>query len=165
MDINSLIGSFGFKENLGSDIVFWILFIILSFVFSLAIGKKRILVTIVGIYASFVVVSFIPKSFITDPFNRAILFVALLVAFVVMFGKIINASLIGSSPSYFIKSTIGSATLLGLFLVIIFGWLPGKELSNIVTPSTKVYFTDEIYRFLWTVAPLVFLGVVRKKID
>jgi hypothetical protein len=165
MNISNFISSLGFKGNIGSDIVFWILFLVISFVFSLAIGKKRILVTIVGIYASFVVVSFIPKGFIEDPINKAIIFIGLLVAFVVMFGKIINARLIGSGPSFFIKSTIGSATLIGLFLVVTIGWIPSKELSGFMTPNTKKFFTDELYRFLWAIAPLVYLGVVRKKID
>jgi hypothetical protein len=165
MDINNLVSNLGLKGTLGSDVVFLILFLLVSFVLSVVLGRQKILVAMLGVYASYVAVLFIPKSFVTDANTKMLLFVALVVAFIMFFGKIIRASLSGSGTNYIIKSIVGSAVIIGLILTIIFSWVPAKELANFVTPTTKIYFTEDIYKFLWAIAPLVYLAVVRKKID
>lgn len=165
MDINNLISSLGFKGSLGSDVVFLILFLLVSFALSVGLGKQKILVAMLGVYASYVAVLFIPKSFVSETNTKVLLFVALVVAFIIFFGRIIRASLSGSGTNYIVKSTVGSAIILGLILVIIFNWMAAKELANFVTPATKKYFTEDLYKFLWAIAPLVYLAVVRKRID
>jgi hypothetical protein len=165
MDINSLVSSLGLKGTLGSDVVFLILFLLLSFVLSVGLGRQKILVAMLGVYASYVAVSFIPKNFVSEQNTRILIFVALVVAFIIFFGRIIRASLSGSGAHYLIKSIIGSAIIIGLVLVIIFSWMGTKELASFVTPATKKYFTEDLYKFLWAIAPLVYLAVVRKKID
>jgi len=165
MEINNLTSSLGLKGSLGSDVVFLILFLLISFALSVGLGRQKILVAMLGVYASYVAVSFIPKNFISDANTKILLFVALVVAFIIFFGRIIRASLSGSGASYIVKSTVGSAIILGLMLVIISNWMVAKELANFVTPATKKYFTEDLYKFLWAVAPLVYLAVVRKRID
>lgn len=165
MNLNNLIANLGVKGTAAGDVTFLILFLLVSFVLSVALGRHRILVTMLGIYASYVIVFLVPETFVDDPNTKAILLLALIVAFVVMFGRIIRANLSGSGTAYLVKSTIGAAVILGLFLSVVFSWLPAKELTQFATPTTKKFFTEDLYRFFWALAPLVYLGVVRKRID
>lgn len=165
MDINSLISSIGFKGNIGSDIIFLILFILASFVISFALGKHKILVALLGVYASYAVVSMAKFDFVNEANTKALLFLAILVAFVIFFSRLIRASISGIGPVFITKLVIGSAIIVGLSLSIIFSWFPAKDLGGFSTPVTREFFTGDFYRFLWTIAPLVYLAVIRKKID
>ena len=95
MDINSLISSIGFKGNIGSDIVFLILFLLVSFVISFALGKHKILVALLGVYASYAVVSMAKFDFLKEANTKALFFLAILVAFVIFFSRLIRASISG----------------------------------------------------------------------
>ena len=89
MEINNLVSSLGLKGNVGSDVVFLILFLLVSFVLSVGLGRQKILVAMLGVYASYVAVSFIPKSYASEANTKILLFAALVVAFIMFFGKII----------------------------------------------------------------------------
>ena len=165
MNLNNLLGSIGIKSNLAGDVSFLILFVLISFVISFVLGKHRILVSLLGVYAAYAVVSLANFDFVRDPQTKSLFFLAILIGFVMMFSRIIRGSVSGHGPVFYAKLTIGTAIVIGLSLSIILVWYPAKDLANVVTPSVKMYFTDSLYRFLWAIAPLVYLGIVRKRID
>jgi hypothetical protein len=165
MDINSLVNSIGFKGNVGSDIVFLIIFILASFGISFALGKHKILVALLGVYASYAVVSMAKFDFLKEGNAKALLFLVVLASFVIFFSRLIRTSISGIGPVLITKLVIGSAIVVGLSLSIIFNWFPAKDLGEFSTPATREFFTGDFYKFLWAIAPLVYLAVIRKKID
>ena len=165
MNINNLISNLGFKGNLAGDVSFLVLFLLVSFVVSFALGKHRILVSLVGVYAAYAVVALASFDFLKEPSMKALVFLAVLIGFVVFFSRIIRGSVSGHGPMFMVKLTIGTAVVIGLSLSIILSWYTPKELANIITPGTRKFFTGDFYQFLWGIAPLVYLGIVRKRID
>jgi len=165
MNLNNLLGSFGIKSNLAGDISFLIIFLLVSFVVSFALGKHRILVSLLGVYAAYAVVSFASFEFLEEPSTRVLVFLAILIGFVLFFSKIIRGSVSGHGPMLMVKLVLGTAIVIGLSLSIILNWYTPKELADIITPGTRKFFTDDIWRFGWGIAPLVYLGAVRKRID
>ncbi len=165
MNLNNLISNLGIKGNLAGDISFLILFLLTSFVISFALGKHRILVSLIGVYAAYAVVGMTNFSFLKEPNIKAAVFLAVLVGFVIFFSKIIRGNISGHGPMLMAKLTIGTAIVVGLSLSVILSWYTPKELSDIITPNTRKFFTADFYRFLWGIAPLIYLGVVRKRVD
>jgi hypothetical protein len=165
MNLNNLLGSLGIKSNLAGDVSFLILFILVSFVVSFALGKHRLLVALLGAYVAYVVVAFANFEFLKEPNMKALVFLAALIGFVMYFSKIVHSSISGSGPVFMAKMTIGTAVVIGFSLSIILGWYTPKELADVITPGTRKFFTDDLWRFFWAIAPLVYLGVVRKRID
>jgi len=165
MNLNNLVSNLGVKGSLVGDVSFLILFLLVSFVVSFVLGKHRILVSLLGVYAAYAVVSLANFDFTRDPQNKTLFFLAILIGFIVMFSRIIHSSVSGHGPAFIVKMTIGTAIVIGLSLSIILLWYPAKDLANIVTPGAKVYFMDDFYKLLWAIAPLVYLGIVRKRID
>jgi len=98
MNLNNLASSAGFKGNLGSDLTFLILFLLVSFVLSFIMGKHRILVSLLGIYASFAVISMSNFEFLKDPNLKVVIFLAVIVGFVLTFSRMIHSSVSGSGP-------------------------------------------------------------------
>ena len=165
MNLNNLIGSLGIKSNLAGDVSFLIVFLLVSFVVSFVLGKHRILVSLVGVYAAYAVVNLANFDFLKDPQGKALFFLTILVGFIVMFSRIIRGSVSGHGPTFIAKLTLGAAIVVGLSLSIVINWYPAKDLANIVTPNIRAYFSGDLFRFLWGIAPLVYLGIVRKRID
>ncbi|OGI26050.1 MAG: hypothetical protein A3J76_05600 [Candidatus Moranbacteria bacterium RBG_13_45_13] len=165
MNLNNFISGLGIKSNLAGDVSFLILFLLVSFVVSFALGKHRILVSLLGVYAAYVVISFAKFDFLKEPNMKALAFLAILAGFVIFFSKIIRGSVSGHGPMLMVKLVVGTAIVIGLSLSVILSWYTPKELSDVITPGTRKFFTGDFYQFLWTIAPLVYLGVVRKRID
>ena len=165
MNLNNLLGSIGIKSNLAGDVSFLILFVLISFVISFVLGKHRILVSLLGVYAAYAVVSLANFDFVRDPQTKSLFFLAILIGFVMMFTRIIRGSVSGHGPMFILKMTIGTAIVIGLSLSFVMSWYPAKEFVGIVTPNVRTYFVGDLYKFLWAIAPLVYLGVVRKRID
>jgi len=165
MNLNNLLGNIGIKSNLAGDVSFLILFVLISVVVSFVLGKHRILVSLLGVYAAYVVVNLANFEFVRDPQSKTLFFLTILIGFIVMFSRIIRGSVSGHGPMLIAKLAIGTAIVVGLSLSIILGWYSTKELADVITPGIKSYFTGDLYKFLWGIAPLVYLGVVRKRID
>lgn len=165
MNLNNLLGNIGIKNDLAGDASFLILFLLASFVISFVLGKRRILVSLVGVYAAFTIVNFANFEITREPQGKVLVYLAILVGFVVMFSRIVRGSVSGHGPILAVKLTIGTAVAIGLSLSVILNWYSPKELENIITPGVRTYFTGDFWRFVWSIAPLVYLGVVRKRID
>lgn len=165
MNLNNLVNNFGIKGSLAGDVSFLILFLLVSFVVSFVLGKHRILVSLLGVYAAYAVVNLANFDFVRDPSSKSLFFLAILVGFIILFSKIIRGSVSGYGPTFYAKLTIGTAIVIGLSLSIILNWYTPKELADIITPGTRKFFTDDFWKFLWGIAPLVYLGIVRKRID
>lgn len=165
MNLNNLLGSIGIKSNLAGDVSFLILFLLVSFVVSFLLGRHRILVSLLGVYVSYAVVSLADFDFLKDSQTKTLVFLAILIGFIVGFSRIVRGSVSGSGPGFYAKLMIGTAVVIGLSLSIILSWYSPKELADIVTPNVRTYFSGDFYKFLWAIAPLVYLGVVRRRID
>jgi hypothetical protein len=165
MNLSSLASNAGFKGNLGNDIIFLILFLLVSFIISFVMGKHRLIASLLGVYVAYAVVSLANFDLTKDPGNKALLFLAILIGFIISFSRIIRANVSGHGPALALKLVIGTVIVVGFSISIILSWYPAKDLVAFITPNTRIYFTSDIYRFLWAIAPLVYLGVVRKRMD
>lgn len=165
MNLNNLASSAGFKGNLGNDLTFLILFLLVSFALSFIVGKHRLLASFLGIYVAYAIVSTSNFDFLKDPNSKTIIFLAIIIGFVLIFSRMIHSSVAGSGPALIAKLVIGAAIVIGLSLSIILGWYPEKAFAAFITPTMKTYFTGDLYKFLWAIAPLVYLGIVRKRMS
>jgi hypothetical protein len=165
MNLNNLLGNIGIKSNLAGDVSFLILFVLISVVVSFVLGKHRILVSLLGVYVAYAVVSLANFDFVREPQAKTLFFLMILVGFIVIFSRIIRSSVSGHGPILIVKLAIGTAVVVGLSLSIILNWYSTKELADVITPSVKAWFMGDFYRFAWGISPLVYLGIVRKRID
>lgn len=92
MNLNNLVSNFGIKGSLAGDVSFLILFLLVSFVVSFVLGKHRILVSLLGVYAAYAVVSLANFDFVRNAQTKSLLFLAVLIGFVVMFSRIVRGS-------------------------------------------------------------------------
>jgi hypothetical protein len=110
------------------------------------------------------VISMSNFEFLKDPNLKIILFIALIIGFVLMFSRMIHSSISGSGPVLIAKMALGCAIVIGLALSIILSWYPAKNLIGVITPNAASYFSSDLARFLWAIAPLMYLGIIKKRL-
>ncbi len=164
MNLNNLLGNIGIRSNLAGDVSFLILFLIFSLAVSFVLGKRRILVSLLGVYAAYGIVNLAKFDFLKESSVKTLIFLALLVGFILFFSKIVRGSISGHGPILIVKLFLGTAIVIGFSLSIVLSWQAPKELADIITPGARKFFTEDFWRFFWAIAPLVYLGIV-KRID
>lgn len=151
----------------------WDLIIVLflagmGFLLGLALGKNRIFLMLLGAYISSAILSVIPvKKMFPDFFGKEENFVVMIVLFLVLIGIIY----IIFSKS-FLKSKRGTRSifqiffyglfLVGIVLTMIFSFLPEDLISQFSSLILKIFNTP-LARTIWFIAPLVFIGIFRRK--
>lgn len=167
--MNSLLASANL--NIASWELILMLFLIgAGFLLGLALGKQRIFALLLGGYISFALMSvFSFKKFFPDLFKKEENFVILVVFFLVLIGliyfvlsrSILRSSIKRKNRSIF-QSLILGVFLVGMLISLVFFFLP-KDLLMAFSETTKNVFNTATARFLWMVAPLIFIGIFKGK--
>lgn len=164
----------GFLGGINWSFPTWDLFIYIFFVasiifYGLVLGRDRILVILFSIYISLAVASNLP--YINDTFAKKFgfgpvfvmkLFVFLLfvVGLYLLFSKMGLLSSFSENASLF-HIIIFSVLHVGLLISIVLSFVPQESLG--LSDFTKTLFVADFSKFLWIVAPLVAMFLVRRE--
>ena len=155
----------------------WDLFIIIFFliavvVYGLSLGRERVLVVLTSIYISLAITTNLPfiNSTMSKKFGLGPVFVLqILVFFCCIAGLFFLFSRMGvlagfsGNPSLPIIGLF-SVLQVGLLISIVLSFLPDTAMSNF-SPMIKFAFTSDITHFLWILAPIGALYLLRQKDD
>lgn len=152
----------------------WDLFIYIFFAasiifYGLILGRDRILIILFSIYISLAVASNLP--YINDTFAkkfgfgpvfvmRLFVFAAFMVGLYLLFNKMGLLSTFSENAGIF-HIGIFSVLHVGLMISIILSFVPQEALS--LSDFTKTLFTSDFSKFLWIVAPLAAMFLVRQE--
>lgn len=155
----------------------WDLFILIFFVavalfYGLSLGRDRILVILVSIYMALAVIAnapFLEKFTTSITINEAFAFrvSAFVGIFLVTFFLLSRSGLMktlgaaGRSGSWW-QVILFSFLHVGLLISVTLSFLP-DEVAARLAPITKTIFVSEGGRFVWIVAPILLLALVREE--
>ncbi len=154
----------------------WDLFILIFFVvfvvlFGLTLGRSRILTALLSTYIGWAVVSNLPylTEETSQKFNLGPVFVLKLVVFgavlVISFFFLIRAGILpegGEGVSHLPHIFLFSVFQAGLLISIVLSFLPPST-ANSLAGITRTFFVSDIARFLWILAPIVGMFLVKKE--
>jgi len=157
------------------DIIILIIFVITVFVYSLALGRDRILGILISTYIALAVSFGLPFM---DALQKAIdstgFFAFKVSAFVVVFlftfFLLFQSVLIQSVKVVrggFWQVILFSILLVGLLTSVILSFLP-QEALNHLSEFTKAVFLSDMAKFLWIILPVIalaFLGKSRRRTE
>lgn len=155
----------------------WDLFILIFFaafvvLFGLTLGRSRILTALLSTYIGWAVVSNLPylTEETSQKFNLGPVFVLKLIVFgvvlVLSFFFLARAGIlpeeggVGHLPHVFLFSIFQA----GLLISIVLSFLPETTASGLAG-ITRTFFVSDIARFLWILAPIVSMFLVKKESD
>lgn len=154
------------------DLFIILFFIISAFLYGISLGRDRILVILVSIYMALAVVSTAPYigSFSTEIGINDFFVIKIslfLGVFILLFFLLSRSALLQTIATSDVKGNFFHAMLfsilhVGLLISITLSFLPaGTEES--LSQLTRSIFTSELGRFIWIVAPIVFMILFKGK--
>lgn len=163
----------GFLSSINWGVPSWDLFILLFFIVSVfvygfALGRERILVVLVSIYIGFAVAAHLPyiNENVSQKFGfgpvfvmRLVVFLVVMVALFFLFSRMNLFNGLGGKTNLPVVAVF-SILHVGLFVCILLSFIPLTVLGQL-SSVTKTIFTSEIGRFLWLIAPILAMYLVK----
>lgn len=160
--------------NLNWAMPSWDLFILLFFgigvvLYGFSLGRERVLTILISIYIGLAIVSNLP--YITEDVSRKFGFGPVFVLKIIVFtvsvvGLFFLFNRIGALASLSKKSPISHVILFsvlhtGLLISVILSFLPSSIKASLA-PFTQALFISDLARFLWILAPIVAMFLLKK---
>lgn len=160
-------GLFEVLKNLNLAHPTWDIFVILFFfcaslLYSITLGRDRIILTLISIYIALAVVNTAPflASFKSNGSEFALRMAIFVGAFVVLFFALARSAFLRNigSPSggKWWQVAAWSFLHVGLLTSVMLSFLPGTAL-HYFAPLTQTIFTGSLGRFFWLVTPIVMM--------
>ncbi|HEX9664526.1 MAG TPA: hypothetical protein VGA49_01750 [Patescibacteria group bacterium] len=153
------------------DLFIILFFIIAAFIYGLSLGRDRVIVIMVGIYMALAVVNNAPfinagagaQIGIYDFYVFKV--TAFIATFIILFFLLSRSSLLRAISNIEISAglfqvLIFSLLHVGLFVSITLSFLPPEAVNNL-SGLTRQVFVNETSQFLWIIAPIVFMGILK----
>jgi hypothetical protein len=165
----------GLLANINWSVPTWDLFILLFFItagilYGFTLGRARVLFILMSLYIGLAVASNLP--FITEKTSqrfglgsvsalRIIVFAACVVGLFILFTRLGALSSFSGQTSIF-HIILFSFLHVGLLISIILSFLPETAVVSLA-PLTKNVFTSDMGKFLWILAPIGAMFLVKKE--
>lgn len=163
MDIISLFSKIGISTDIAQNVIFILILIGVVFVLALVIGKRRLIPLLVSGYVSLAILSAAPKEYLVDYYYEAGFFLAILILISMYSKEFIDAYV--SASGFLWRVFVLSFLEAMFFLSIIFSILPKKIALNYVSSGAYDLFVSPNFYLAWIVLPLVFIFLIRRKIN
>lgn len=169
IDIISLVSSIDFT-NPTWDLFVVLFFIIGAFLYGFSLGRDRIIVILVSIYMSLAVINTIPLINGDASVSVGDVFAFKLTGFFVLFlflfflfarSGLLRTIAVGDNSGRWHHILIFSILHVGLIISIAMSFLPPEYLDNFA-PQTQQIFVSEIGQFIWIIAPIFFMAVIKR---
>lgn len=149
----------GFLSNPSWDIVLILAFVGAGFFYGVAMGKRRIISSILFTYIAFALFSVLPQEKVLswfqflDPFAaKIVIFLAIFIAIYILLGSRSSRSPVRASAWW--QVFLLSFVQVGFLFNIITGFLP-KETIQTLAPIIKTVFVNPLFRPWWFLFPIL----------
>lgn len=146
------------------DVFIYLFFFVAAILYGLSLGRDRIMVIMVSIYMALAVVKTVPESVVL-PGNFVLNVSAFLGAFVIIIFLLARSALLRTIAGVDSKGAwwhviLFSILHIGLLISVTLSFLPEATINSL-SQTTRSIFTDDLGRFIWVVAPILAMIVVR----
>lgn len=165
MNLIALLSKLGISANMSQDITLLFVIIFVSFVFGMFIGRYKLLTILVNIYITLAVIAAVPKGFFPDYSYKLITFFVLLIFLTLVGKKFFEVSLSGAGSGFLWRVFAMSFLEVVLLISIAVSLVPEKVALDYVSITFYKYLASENFRLIWTVAPLVFMFFIQRRLN
>ncbi|MEI7621035.1 MAG: hypothetical protein WCJ51_00705 [Candidatus Moraniibacteriota bacterium] len=162
MQLEELFRGFGLSVFMAEFITLFLVLLVISIIFWLAVGRFKLHSALCNIYLSFALVQVLPAQMMEFGKNiPALAFLILLVALTLLGKFTFDIHLSGSGLSYW-KVFLMSFLEVGAIFSILIGFISDKELLRYISKDALFYFSSPWAKFAWLALPLLFLIYINK---
>ena len=156
--------SIGIPKVYAGDIALLFLMVLAGIALMFIVKKTKIGAFAYAVYTAYVITEVANFDFIDTYTIKSVIFLSIaIVLHYSLFKPTVVVKLGGSNITRWIKRIVISFTIIGLIATIILGWMPDKEVLKILSPFGLKIFTTDFAKFIWAIAPISTLIVVRAR--
>ena len=163
MNLNLLFSKIGISQNFVQDFTFLLVIIILTVAFAFLIGRHRLVQTLISTYIALALLKAFPEKYLSD-YTYELIFFFVVLTIVTFFNKKIFGIYI-SSAEFMWRIFAVSFLEVVLLLSIIFTITPQKIALGYISPNTYSYLVSSEFHFFWLLLPLIFVYLIRKRLN
>lgn len=154
----------GIPKVYAGDISLLALMVLAGIVLMFIVKKTKIGAFAFAIYVAYLITEMADFDFINTYVIKSSVFLGLAMTLhYTLFRSTVVVKLGGGNMIRWIKRIAISFTIVGFIASIILGWMPDKEVLEILSPFGLKVFTTSFAKLIWAVAPVVILLMVRKR--
>lgn len=150
------------------DLFIILFFLVAAFLYGISLGRDRILVIMVSIYMALAVVNAAPESIVIKNLATirvsAFIGIFLLLFFLLSRSALIRSIATGDSKGPWWQVMLFSVLHVGLLISVVLSLLPESSIAKLA-PTTQRFFVQDPAPFLWVLAPIVLMVLIRGSSD
>lgn len=163
MNINLLLSKIGISQSFVQDFTLLLVVAILTVAVAFLVGRHRLIQSLIGIYISLALLGAFPEKYLSD-FSYELIFFFIALVLVTIFSKKIFGIYISSSE-FMWRIFVVSFLEVVLMLSIVFTITPKKTALEYISPNAYDYLVSPIFHFTWLFIPLLFVYLIRKRLN
>ncbi len=165
MNFNLIFSQLNFSADGIQDLIFVVVIVLISFVFSVLIGRSRLIAVLINSYVALAILKAIPANFLTTYTSSLLFFFSFFIGLFLLGKKLFEIRIYGSGSGFLWR--VFALSFLEIML------LTSVTLSIIPKRIDSLYVSKNIYQllaspnayFFWLIMPLIGLLLVRKKLS
>jgi hypothetical protein len=163
MDIVSLLSKIGISQSFMQDFFLLIVIVILTVALAFLVGRHRLVSLLFSIYISLALLGAVSVEYLQDYIFQLIFFFASLALFTILGKKIIGAYV--SKADFMWRIFVLSFLEVVAISSIVFSILPKKIALEYISGSAYGYAVSSQFHLLWLLVPLIFVYIIRKRLN
>lgn len=165
LSVSKVIPSQILPSQLAGDISFVLVFIAISLVAGMYLGRTQLVAVLMFEYIATALMTVLPSSlFAAMPLGRAGVFLAIFLLIFIVGDYVLDIHISSSGSDFLSRVLIMSFLATGMLVSIVFSFLPTSELTRFLSMSSLDYFISPTAQMAWMIVPLVFLLFVNKRL-
>lgn len=165
MNLSQIFAQLGFSQKTTLDLTLFLVIALFSFIFGVLIGRYRLITILINIYVAIAVVDAVSIKLVSDYFSRLCLFFVIIIILTILGKKMFEIPISGGGKGFLWRVFAMSFLELMLMLSITLSIVPKKVALGYISLNSYGYLVSENASLFWTLAPLVFMFIIHKKIS
>jgi len=159
MNITLLLSKIGLSSNLSQDMTLILFIALISFVYGMVLGKKKLMSILVSIYIAFAIISVVP----IEISYKAYVFLGLLVVLTLVSRKIFDIHFASGGSAFMWRIFIVSFFQVILIISVMLSMLPQADALSYVSSTAYSYLVSGWAPLTWMAIPLVAMFILHRK--
>ncbi len=163
MNVDLLLSKIGISQNFVQDFTLLLVIVILTIGLAFLIGRHRLIQMLISTYVALALLSAFPEKYLSDYSFELVFFFVALVLVTISSKKIFGIYISGAEFMW--RIFVVSFLEVVLMLSIVFTITPKKIALEYISPNAYDYLVSSEFHFLWLFLPLLFVYLIRKRLN
>ncbi len=163
MNLDLLLSKIGISQNFVQDFTLLLVIVGITVAFAFLVGRHRLVQMLISTYIALALLFAFPEKYLNNYSYELVFFFIALIILTIFSKKIFGIYI--SSSEFMWRIFVVSFLEVILLLSIVFTITPKKIALGYISPNAYDYLVSSEFHFLWLFIPLLFVYLIRKRLN